>query len=93
MQSVNSLVAGLQQVKDEMRQLQQLRTSPAEDQFVHVMQVYETCRAFRRSHTYSSCFAAAIYGSSRWERRCTEEDGHIRRIRTSIAVSVLWRKT
>jgi len=39
MQSVNSLVAGLQQVNNETRQLQQLRTLPAEDQFVHIMQV------------------------------------------------------
>jgi len=39
MQSVNSLVAGLQHVNEEMRQLRQLRT--ADDQFVHVMQVCE----------------------------------------------------
>jgi len=43
MQSVNSLVAGLQQVKEELRQLRQLRTLPVDDQFIHVMQVCTTC--------------------------------------------------
>jgi hypothetical protein len=41
MQSVNSLVAGLQQVDGEIRQLRQSRTSPVDDQFIHVMQVFD----------------------------------------------------
>lgn len=40
MQSVNSLVAGLQQVNNEIRQLQQLRTLPKGDQFIDVMQSF-----------------------------------------------------
>jgi diaphanous 1 len=39
MQSVNGLVSGLSQVKDEIRQLRQLRSQPANDQFTHVMGV------------------------------------------------------
>lgn len=41
MQSINCLVAGLQQINDEIQQLQQFRPLPKEDQFINVMQVDE----------------------------------------------------
>lgn len=39
MQSVHSLVGGLQQVTEEVQRLQQIRTSPANDRFMLVMEV------------------------------------------------------
>jgi hypothetical protein len=38
-QSIGSVVAGLSQVNEEIRQLKQLRPSIANDRFIHVMQV------------------------------------------------------
>jgi hypothetical protein len=37
-QAVNALVSGLGQLKDEIKELQQV-VLPADDQFIHVMQV------------------------------------------------------
>jgi hypothetical protein len=37
-QAVNALVLGLVQIKDEIKELQQVGL-PADDQFIHVMQV------------------------------------------------------
>ena len=42
MQSVNSLVGGLQQVNDEVKKLSLLRALPANDRFIVVMQVRHT---------------------------------------------------
>lgn len=39
MQSVNSLVSGLGQVKEEIDQIKKLKSIPAEDQFHRIMQV------------------------------------------------------
>ena len=45
-QAVNTLVSGLGQIKDEIKQLQQVGL-PADDRFVHVMQV--SCSPFPTS--------------------------------------------
>lgn len=77
MQSVNSLVAGLQRVNEEIRQLRQLRTLPVGDQFIHVMQVCTACWHLHHWHFDCSHISVAIYSPGQWPRGRTEEDGHI----------------
>jgi len=41
MNSVNSLVAGMNQIKEEIRVLRKMRISPTNDKFIEVMEVSE----------------------------------------------------
>lgn len=88
--SVQSLVVGLDQVREELKRLEDLKSRWSNDRFVSVMQVYKCSQIQGLSAAFT--LVLALRNADGFERGRYEEDVNDAGERTYVAFDVLRRK-